>query len=244
MIWAFTVLLGTAWAGPEGMRPPPEGWTDLDTLDGVQLEIRYHTADNFTGAPLPGYGVPAAWLRDGPAQALLKVQRDLAAQGYGLRVYDAYRPLRGTLAMVAWATRTHQTHLLDEGYIARRSNHNRGNTVDLTLVDLATGQPVDMGTPWDTLTTQAHTRNATGSARQHRDLLVQAMRAHGWINYWKEWWHFTWQPDAKPAHRDVPYGCQEPDEGAWKPPTGWSAPGYTPPPHAPPTAPCTPPEGP
>lgn len=214
-----------------GLSPPPTGWVALTSVvPGIRLDIRYHSADNFTGAPLPGYGAAGAWLRAEPAADLARVQADLAAEGRGLLVYDAYRPLRGTLAMVAWATRTGQTALLDNGYIARRSNHNRGNTIDLTVVELATGEPVDMGVVFDTLDARAHTRNATGDVLARRLHFVDVMRRHGWVNYWKEWWHFTWHPDAAPAPapRDVPYGCAEPAEGAWTAPSGWTSPGWEP----------------
>ncbi len=226
-------LLATAALAAEpssGLSSPPKGWVDLTSaVPGVRLDIRYHLADNFTGAPLPGYGAADAWLMAGPAADLARVQADLAAEGKGLLVYDAYRPLRGTLAMVAWATRPGQTALLDNGYIARRSNHNRGNTIDLTVIDLATGAPLDMGVPFDTLDDRAHTRNATGEVLDRRLHFVELMRRHGWVNYWKEWWHFTWHPDDDPAPvaRDVPYGCFEPAEGAWKPPSGWNMPGWT-----------------
>jgi D-alanyl-D-alanine dipeptidase len=222
-------------------RPPPSGWVDLrQAVPGLRVEARYHVADNFTGAPLPGYGAPGAWLLDIPAKALARVQADLAAEGLGLLVYDAYRPLRGTLAMVAWAHRTDQVHLLDDGYIARRSGHNRGNTIDLTLVDLTTGQPLDMGTPWDTLTEASHTRNATGPALENRNRLVTAMRRHGWTNYSKEWWHFSYALEGELAHRDVPYGCFEPAEGAWTEPAGWREPGWTAPVAWPSSGACTP----
>jgi D-alanyl-D-alanine dipeptidase len=222
-------------------RDPPPGWVDLrERIPGLQVDARYHTADNFTGAPLPGYGAPGAWLLSAPAAALAAVQRDLAAEGYGLRVYDAYRPLRGTLAMVAWAERTQQVHLLDDGYIARRSGHNRGNTIDLTLVHLANGEPVDMGTPWDTLTAASHTRNATGPALEHRLRLVAAMQRHGWRNYSKEWWHFSYEMEGELPHRDVPYACFEQDEGQWKPPDGWKLTGWVAPTQWPDTEACAP----
>jgi D-alanyl-D-alanine dipeptidase len=209
------------------LRPPPEGWVDLRAhIPGLRTDIRYHTADNFTEAPLPGYGAPGAWLLEAPADALRAVQADLAEANLGLLIYDAYRPRRGTLGMVAWAERTEQVHLLDNGYIARVSGHNRGNTIDLTLVDLTTGKPLDMGTPWDTLSEDSHTKNADGEALANRMRLKSAMRAHGWTNYWKEWWHYSFDLDPRPALRDVPYACFEPDEGFWAEPSGWNAPGY------------------
>jgi len=211
----------------ELQREPPDGWVDLaDHIDGVRLDIRYHTADNFTGAPLPGYGVPAAWLLREAADALREVQADLGDKGLGLLVYDAYRPLRGTLGMVAWAERTDQVHLLDDGYVARRSRHNKGTTIDLSVVDLTTGEELDMGTPWDTLSEASHTTKAEGEALKNRLLLREVMHAHGFKNYWKEWWHYTFQTDRKLRHRDVPYACWEADEGAWSPPDGWNQAGF------------------
>ncbi|HET9152070.1 MAG TPA: M15 family metallopeptidase [Gemmatimonadales bacterium] len=166
----------------------------------IQVELRYATANNFTGAVLPGYTANRAFLRREAALALGRVQRSLHGEGLSLRIYDAYRPVRATLAMVAWAERTHQVNLLDDGYIARRSRHNMGVAVDLTLVDLRTGQPLAMGTPFDTFSPAAHTRNASGEARANRQRLVHAMAAGGWTNYEEEWWHFTY-----PVPRPVPF---------------------------------------
>ena len=215
-------------AASPNANPPPTGWVDLETtIPGVKLDIRYHTANNFTDAPLPGYGVPGAWLREQPATALAEVQKTLNEQGLGLLVYDAYRPLRGTLGMVAWAHRTDQVHLLDTGYIARRSGHNKGNTIDLTLFDLTTGIPLDMGTPWDTLSEASHTKNATGEALKNRLLLKQVMGQYGWQNYWKEWWHYSYKTEEKLPHRDIPYACFEPAEGKWSEPADWKNPTFT-----------------
>ncbi len=220
--WLVTASL----AGDSHNRPP-EGWVDLtEHIPGLRVDIRYHTANNFTGAPLPGYGAPGAWLQQAPADALKKVQEALVARGKGLLVYDAYRPLRGTLGMVAWAKRTDQVHLLDNGYIARRSGHNKGNTIDLSVVDLATGQALDMGTPWDTLDERSHTTHATGLALENRLLLRTVMHEHGWRNYSKEWWHYSFAMDGDLPHRDVPYACFEPPEGQWTAPAGWDQPGH------------------
>lgn len=208
------------------LRPPPEGFVNLrEALPGARFEIRYHSPDNFTGAPVPGYGAPGAWLREEVAAALVEVQARLAPQGYGLHVYDAYRPYRATRAFVAWATRTDQVALLDNGYIARRSGHNRGDTLDLSLYALQTGELVDMGTLWDVLDERSHTLRAAGQVLANRLVLRDAMKAAGFHPYSKEWWHFSFElPGAQ--HRDVPYGCYEPDEGAWAPPTGWDTPGW------------------
>ncbi|MBX2799160.1 MAG: hypothetical protein KTR31_15915 [Myxococcales bacterium] len=211
---------------PDVRNAPPEGWVDLtEHIPSVRVDIRYHTPNNFTGAPLPGYGHPGAWLQRAPADALKAVQTDLEAKGYSLLVYDAYRPLRGTLGMVAWAERTDQEHLLN-GYIARRSGHNKGNTIDLSVVEMSTGDELDMGTPWDTLDERSHTRNATGEALENRLMLRAAMHAHGWRNYSKEWWHYSFAMKGDLRHRDVPYACFEPAEGTWTAPDGWNQPGF------------------
>jgi D-alanyl-D-alanine dipeptidase len=201
-------------------RPPPPGFVDLAAaVPGVRLEIGYHGASNFTGAPLPGYGAPGAWLMGHVAEDLARIQRELAPRGLGLLVYDAYRPRRATHAMIHWAERNGRQDLLD-GYIARHSRHNVGATVDLTLVAVETGRPLDMGTAWDTFTPASHTANAEGVALENRAVLHTSMVAHGWQPYSKEWWHFRFLAADGPP-RDVPYGADEPDEGAWRAPEGW-----------------------
>ncbi len=165
----------------------------------VRQEVRYATRNNFTGEVLPGYGVAVVLLRREAAEALGRVQARLAAKGMGLKIWDGYRPVRATLAMVAWCERTGQTKLLDDGYIARRSRHNQGVAVDLTLVELGSGREFDMGTPFDEFSARSHTANATGVVAANRQLLVQAMAAEGFTNYVDEWWHFSFAvPDAVP----------------------------------------------
>ena len=170
---------------------------DVRSADStIQVEMRYGTPDNFTGAPLPGYDANVALMRHEAARALGRVQQRLRPRQLGLRVYDAYRPRRATTAMVEWAERTGQTKLLDDGYIARRSRHNMGVAIDLTLVHLPTGRPLEMGTPYDTFSEAAHTANATGDIASNRQVLVDAMEAEGFENYDQEWWHFSYQVDG------------------------------------------------
>lgn len=185
--------------------PPPPGMVDLRAaLPGACFDVRYATADNFTGAPLPGYEVPGAWLRAGPAAALARAQASLAAQGLALLIHDAYRPVRASLAMVAWAERTGQRRLIEDGYIARRSGHNRGDTVDVALARAGTCEPLDMGSPWDLLGPESHTENAVGAPLERRRLLRQVLSAEGFVPYAREWWHFSAnEPGARPL--DVPY---------------------------------------
>jgi len=191
---------------------PPPGFVDLrQTLPTACFTPGYAAADNFTGAVLPGYAAPGAWLLATPAAALARVQAALARDNLSLLIFDAYRPRRASEAMVAWAERTGKHALVRAGYIARRSGHNHGHTVDLGL---ATRDcvPLDMGTAWDTLDPRSHTAAATGAPAQHRQRLLRAMRAAGFRDYPREWWHFSF-PLAATRPRDVPYGPHEPPEG-------------------------------
>lgn len=178
---------------------------DVRSVDStIQVDARYATPANFTGAPLPGYAAPRALLRREAAAALARVQRRLRSGDLGLRVFDGYRPVRATQAMVAWAERTGRRALLDSGYIARRSRHNLGVAVDLTLVDLVTGAEVPMGTPFDTFTEAAHTAHADGRVLRYRRLLVRMMESEGFTNYEREWWHFSYNvPAAVPFDRVI-----------------------------------------
>ena len=177
---------------------------DVRSVDStIQIDVRYAGSQNFTGAVLPGYDAPRVLLRREAAAALGRVQRRLKTADLGLRVFDGYRPVRATLAMVAWAERSGRRALVDSGYIARRSRHNMGVAVDLTLVDLVTGTEVPMGTPFDAFTEAAHTANATGRVRRYREILVRVMAEEGFINYDQEWWHFSF-PVAHPVRFDLP----------------------------------------
>jgi len=196
---------------PVPSNTPPPGFVDLRrTLPTACFTPGYAAADNFTGAPLPGYAAPGAWLLTAPAAALTEVQASLARDGLRLLIFDAYRPRRASEAMVTWAERSGQRELLRAGYIARRSGHNHGHTIDLGLAT-ADCTPLDMGTPWDTLDPRSHTAAATGEPRKNRHRLLRAMRAAGFHDYPKEWWHFNFPlPNTRP--RDVPYGPHEPPE--------------------------------
>jgi zinc D-Ala-D-Ala dipeptidase len=157
----------------------------------IVVEMRYATTNNFTGAPLPGYLANRALLRREAAEALGRVQRRLRSEGFGIKVFDAYRPVRATLAMVDWTRRVNRPDLLADGYIASRSRHNLGLAIDLTLIDLATGRELEMGTPFDTFSAAAHTANASGQAAVNRQRLKRAMEAERFANYDQEWWHFS-----------------------------------------------------
>jgi zinc D-Ala-D-Ala dipeptidase len=215
--WLLPALGSLALAACAGQpaaqtRPRASECATLDSLISVRAvdptirtDVRYATSHNFTGRRLPGYDAPLALMRPASARALARVQARLRAEGLGLKVWDAYRPVRGTLAMVEWAERTGNQWVLDQGYVARESGHNHGNTVDLTLVELRSGRELDMGTRFDDFSAAAHTANAEGLVRTNRQRLVSAMAAEGFVNYDQEWWHFRDRGDY-PA-MDVPIGC-------------------------------------
>jgi zinc D-Ala-D-Ala dipeptidase len=178
---------------------------DVQSVDStIRVDARYAGPNNFTGAQLPGYDASRALLRREVAAALARVQARLRTGGLGLLVFDGYRPIRATLAMVDWAEGTGRADLLDDGYIARRSRHNQGVAVDLTLVDPASGTQLDMGTPFDTFSEAAHTANAAGRVLRYRQILVRAMESEGFTNYEKEWWHFSYPvPGAVPFDKVI-----------------------------------------
>ena len=207
---------------------PPDGFVDVqEYIPTILVDSRYHSSENFTQAPLPGYGVNKAWLRKEVVLALQKVQYSLELQGLGLLIYDAYRPQRATKAMMAWAKRTDNWDLIKQGYIATRSRHNHGIAVDVTLVERNTGIPLDMGTEWDSFNTDSHTQNATGTALSNRMLLKKEMQKQGFTNYSKEWWHYSYRVENSRA-RDVPYSCFEAKENQWIEPKGWESKQYIP----------------
>ena len=166
---------------------------DLQLLDTTfVIDMRYATANNFTGDTLPGYEANRAYLRAEAAAALAVANEDLRGSGYALKIWDAYRPVRASEAMVAWAQRTNRNDLLRDGYIAARSRHNLGVAVDVTLIVLANKSEVNMGTRYDYFGPAAHTANARGQIARNRQLLKRTMERQGFVNYEKEWWHFSY----------------------------------------------------
>jgi zinc D-Ala-D-Ala dipeptidase len=166
---------------------------DVQRVDSsLVVELRYATKNNFTGAPLPGYEANRAYLRDEAAVALSLANADLHREGFGLKIFDAYRPVRASEAMVAWAQRENRTDLIRDGYIAARSRHNLGVAVDVTLVELKSGAEISMGTPFDMFSPASHTANARGVIAVNRKRLKTVMERHGFLNYEKEWWHYSY----------------------------------------------------
>jgi D-alanyl-D-alanine dipeptidase len=172
---------------------------------GVRLDLRYAGPRNLTGRRLPGYCRAWAFLRRPAAVDLAGVERSLNRRRLGLIVYDAYRPARASLALVRWAVRAGRPELVGT-YIARRSRHNKGSAVDVGLARLRDGRPLDMGTPYDSLSPRSRTGAVGGAPGRRRRLLVRAMERRGWRNYRREWWHFDHRAEGR-RYLDVPLGC-------------------------------------
>lgn len=237
---AAAALLLTGITGTEAVARPgpgaPEEFVALrDVAPGIRQDIRYFTAHNFVGDPIDGYRQPMCLLTEDAAVALRKAQRAFLRQGYTLKVYDCYRPQRAVDHFVEWAKdledrrmkqefypRIDKSTLFEDGYIAAKSGHSRGSTVDLTLVELpwrpsrpyTPGEPlvpcyapqearfadnsVDMGTGYDCFDTLSHTldERIQGEQRENRLLLKQGLEEAGFVNYPNEWWHYTYRPET------------------------------------------------
>lgn len=205
-----TVLLGLLTlllSGPSHAMSPHSAFVDVSTLiPDLVVDLRYLGPDNFVGAKIDGYERPVCYLTRQAAEALAGVQRDLAPRGLGLKVFDCYRPARAVAHFARWAKALDdiktkkdfypdidKRHLFRDGYLASRSGHSRGSTIDLTLVILADKRELDMGTPFDFFSRRSWPSDTgVGAAAQlNRRLLGEAMRRRGFIGHRKEWWHFT-----------------------------------------------------
>ena len=190
---------------------------DVQTLDAtIRADIRYASPDNFVGEPVDGYEAPKCLLSRPAAEALVRVQVSLRKDELGLYILDCYRPQRGVNHFVRWAADTvdlrtkqefypnvRKSRLFADGYIASRSGHSRGSTVDLTVARLADdgpGEQLDMGTPFDFLDPTSNTESPeiTPAQLANRLRLRDAMEEGGFRNYAAEWWHYTLQDEPYP----------------------------------------------
>ena len=193
----------------------PKGFTYLENhIPNLKVELRYATTDNFMGRIVQGYRPNQKVIGTlALAKALKKVQTQLATQDLGLKIFDAYRPQRAVNDFIEWSKQPHDTltkqkyypklvknRLFKLGFIAEKSGHSRGSTVDLTLVYRSgskKGKALDMGSSWDFFGTISHYnyKNITSSQKENRKLLREVMISAGFVTYEKEWWHFTLQKE-------------------------------------------------
>lgn len=211
---AICTLAVAVCLGPAARAQPASPLVDASSrVPGLVVEMRYAGSNNFVGRPIAGYAAPRCLLTLAAATALAAAQSDLARQGYGLKAFDCYRPARAVADFVAWATDAADTRMKAEfypavdkrdllrlGYIAARSAHSRGSTIDLTLVRSADGREVDMGTPFDWFGPESAPgwRRLTAGQSAGRRHLRGAMIRAGFAPYPQEWWHFTLRGEPYP----------------------------------------------
>ncbi len=193
---------------------PPKGFVFVqDVVPEAALDIRYFGTDNFMGTRADGYEAPQAILSVEAAAALKAVSGDLQKKGYGLKIFDAYRPEQAVRHFVRWAEDLSDTRmkarfypdvdkamLFNEGYIGRRSGHSRGSVLDLTLIELKSGQEVDMGSPFDLFGKISHhaAKEITSAQAANRAILRAAMEARGFSRLGEEWWHYRLKDEPYP----------------------------------------------
>lgn len=195
----------------------PAGFVYLhEQIPDVLIDLRYYSSENFVGVTIDGYQDKKCIITVEAAHALSMVQDDLKNRGMGIKVFDAYRPQMAVDHFVRWAKNIEdikmkskyypevdKSDLFEKGYIASKSGHSRGSTVDLTLIYLAgtgKGEELDMGTPWDFFSPLSWTSSDQVSTDQkaNRVLLQEVMVKYGFRSYAKEWWHFTLKNEPFP----------------------------------------------
>ena len=203
----------------------PSGFVLIsDYVPGVIQEIRYHSTYNFVGERIDGYEEPVALITIEAARALKSVANEMNVQGYRLKIFDAYRPLCAVKHFVLWGIEDQdirmkpyfypdlqKQELFSGGYIASRSSHTRGSTVDLTLLDMATGKELDMGSPFDLFSGISHpdSRQVTDEQYANRMTLRSVMVRNGFEPIDCEWWHFTLQDEPYPdTYFEFPVSAQ------------------------------------
>ncbi len=184
-----------------------------DEVQPIQTDVRYFSADNFVGEVITGYNAEKILMTLEAALALAAIQIELGERGLGLKVFDAYRPQQAVDDFARWAEDINDTStkaeyypniakqdLFSLGYIAAQSGHSRGSTVDLTLVELITGDELDMGAPWDFFDPISWPTSLEVSLPQktNRETLREIMLRYGFNPLREEWWHFTLDDEPFP----------------------------------------------
>jgi len=191
-----------------------DGFVFLDELvPGIRWDAKYATWDNFTGKPVDGYLANRIVGTRALCAALGRAQETADARGFGLLLWDGYRPQRAVDAFVRWSRqpedgRTKQRHypnidradMFAQGYVATESGHSRGSTVDLTLYDKATGELAPMGGDHDLMDPVSHhgARGIGPVEAENRRLLCSLMEECGFLRYDREWWHYTLKDEPYP----------------------------------------------
>ena len=192
----------------------PSGFVLLsDYVPGIIQEIRYYSTYNFIGDRIDGYEEPCALITKEAARALKSVSNEMMVLGYRLKVFDAYRPVCAVKHFMLWGIEDQdirmkpffypdqqKQELFEKGYIAKKSSHSRGSTVDLTLLDMASGKELDMGSPFDLFSDKSHPDYSGITEEQYRNRMTlrNAMLRNGFLPIDCEWWHFTLENEPYP----------------------------------------------
>ncbi len=201
--WLFFILISTSFHCFAKL-PIGFGYCSGE-IPSLNVELKYLNSDNFTAKKVPGYRTNKCILTNPAIKSLAQVQNALHKLNLGLKIYDAFRPTQSVDAFYAWSkskdisTKSEhypdleKSRLFQLGYIAKKSGHSRGSTVDLTIIDLTTKEQLDMGTPFDFFGHEAWPSelSITYQQRANRLLLRNLMMQHHFIPLKEEWWHFT-----------------------------------------------------
>ncbi len=211
----YTILGVLIFYGFNQKQELPEGFVYVSSvIPDLEVELRYYSTNNFVGDTIDGYKANTLILTKAAVEKLKLVHEELQDQNLCLKVFDGYRPQRAVNHFIRWAKDLNDTinkrqfypdvekrFLFKEEYIASRSGHSRGSTVDLTIIDGNTGIPLDMGSPFDFFGRESWVNydGITEVQKKNRQLLQAIMLKHNFRNYPKEWWHFTlrWEPFPK-----------------------------------------------
>ena len=191
----------------------PKGFVYIDeVINDVDIDIRYSNDNNFIGKKIDGYNQSAAIGTKELALALQEIQNDLKHFGYGVKIFDAYRPQKAVNHFSRWSTNDdvlmkdlfypniEKRALFKKGYIASRSGHSRGSTIDLTIINLKTKEELDMGTSYDFFGIESSYdySGLTYEQNSNRLLLYSVMKKYGFKSLKSEWWHFTLENEPFP----------------------------------------------
>ena len=217
-IWSTGVLLLMLTCVYGQDKQPHKGFVYVkDYVEDVVEDLRYFTNNNFMGERADGYNANKAILSLQAAKALKAAADELRKMGYVIKIYDAYRPQQAVDHFVRWSKTKDQRNKADYyptldktslfgRYIARKSGHSKGSTIDMTICYRDTGKEVDMGSHFDFFGPPSHTMflgkyeggNVTKEHQKNRLLLQQVMVKHGFKPYTNEWWHFTLKNEPYP----------------------------------------------
>jgi D-alanyl-D-alanine dipeptidase len=205
----FFMLTGTVMANIH------QDFVSLEELcPGIKIEASYSKSENFTGSIVAGYRKAKAYIHKKPGVALCEVHAMAQEKGLGLKIFDAYRPVKAVQFFQDWALKTEDNlrlkeifypnfsrlELFEKGFIAKQSSHSRGSAVDLTLFDLRSGRDLDMGSGFDYFDEISHTESSLITPKQleNRLLLKSLMEEKGFKNFAQEWWHYSFRPEPFP----------------------------------------------